>query len=364
MYKLNEIKTVEWEITNRCNASCPQCPRNNYGGKAVDSLVMHDITLKQAQSILPIDKMSSLETVYFCGTYGDPAVNRELVDICKWLKDKNIKIGIHTNGGIQKPNWWSNLAHILTKNDFVAFGIDGLEDTNHLYRIGVKWNTLIENVNSFIAAGGVAYWDYIVFKHNEHQVDKAEELSQIMGFTKFNFKKTSRFINKKHEIVELWPVLDKKNNLRYYLELPENKKYLNDQISLYQRLVKQHGSIENYAMNTCITCFFNSIKKIYIGADGYVFPCGWLHDRIYGIEAELHSDRKRLFELFDSAGGEKIVNLNYNTLERIVNDDWFPILEQSWTNASRLARCGIQCGESINPIGVQNENINYWNNNE
>lgn len=364
LYKLNEIKTVEWEITNRCNASCPQCPRNNYGGRVVDSLTLTDVTLDQAKNMLPLKQMLNLDTVYFCGTYGDPAVNRDLIKICSWLKSNNIKIGIHTNGGIQKPDWWSELASVLTDEDFVVFSIDGLADTNHLYRIGVNWNKLITNVKSFIAAGGIAHWDYIVFKHNEHQVDEAEELSQTMGFSKFNFKKTSRFINKKHEVVDLWPVLDKKDNLLYHLELPENKKYLNHQISLYKNLVEQYGSFENYTMNTNITCFHNSVKKIYIGADGYVFPCGWLHDRIYGIEAEAHPDHTRLLKLFSLAGGKEKVNLNYNTLENIVNTDWFPVLEKSWSESTRLSRCGTQCGEHFNPVGAQNENVTYWNNNE
>jgi hypothetical protein len=71
-----------------------------------------------------------------------------------------------------------------------------------------------------------------------------------------------------------------------------------------------------------------------------------------------------LFSLFDRAGGKERVNLNHNTLERIVNTDWFPVLEQSWTNNSRLSRCGTQCGEHFNPVGAQNENVKYWNNNE
>lgn len=364
MYKLNEIKTVEWEITNRCNASCPQCPRNNYGGRVVNSLKMQDVSLDKAKSILPLDQMTNLETVYFCGTYGDPAVNRELLDICKWLKQNNINVGIHTNGGIQNPQWWATLASILTKEDFVVFSIDGLEDTNHIYRIGVFWNKLISNVKSFIHAGGTAHWDFIVFKHNEHQVEEAEKIAYDLGFVKFNYKKTSRFINKKHEVVELWPVLDKKDNLLYNLELPTIEKYLNHQISLYQKLVDKFGSFENYTKNTCITCFHNSVKKIYIGADGYVFPCGWLHDRIYGIEAEAHSDHAKLFSLFELSGGKEKVNLNYNTLENIVNIDWFPVLEKSWKNSTRLSRCGTQCGEHFNPVGAQNENVNYWNNNE
>ena len=364
MYKLHEVKTVEWEITNRCNASCPQCPRNNYGGAVVDTLTMHDVTLEEAKRILPVDRMTSLETVYFCGTYGDPALNRELIDICAWLKEHNIKISIHTNGGMQKPDWWSRLANVLTEDDFVVFSVDGLEDTNHIYRVGVFWNKLIANIKSYITAGGVAHWDYIVFKHNEHQVETARAFANELGFAKFNYKKTGRFVNKKHEAVDTWPVLDRHGNKLYELELPTSEQYLNKQMHVYKKLAQEYGSFENYTMSTCITCFHEKIGKIYIGADGYVFPCGWLHDRLYGIEAEVHSDYKRLHHLFDVAGGTERVNLNHNSLENIINTDWFPVLEASWTNDKRLSRCGMKCGESFNIVGEQNENVKYWGTNE
>ena len=36
----------------------------------------------------------------------------------------------------------------------------------------------MENVNAFISAGGTAYWKFLIFKHNEHQVEEAKKLSE------------------------------------------------------------------------------------------------------------------------------------------------------------------------------------------
>ena len=67
-----------------------------------------------------------------------------------------------------------NLASIMRKPDKVIFAIDGLEDTNHLYRVNTNFNKIMENAKAFINAGGIARWDFIAFAHNEHQIEEAK----------------------------------------------------------------------------------------------------------------------------------------------------------------------------------------------
>ena len=52
----------------------------------------------------------------------------------------------------------------------VIFSLDGLEDTNHIYRVGVQFKKVMENTQAFINAGASAHWDMLVFKHNKHHV--------------------------------------------------------------------------------------------------------------------------------------------------------------------------------------------------
>jgi MoaA/NifB/PqqE/SkfB family radical SAM enzyme len=78
-------------------------------------------------------------------------------------------------------------------NDYVVFSIDGLEDTNHLYRRNVRWSKVIDNAKAFIDAGGNAHWDMLVFEHNKHQVDEAHQLAKDMGFNWFRAKVSRRF---------------------------------------------------------------------------------------------------------------------------------------------------------------------------
>ena len=51
----------------------------------------------------------------------------------------NIKIEMWTNGGARDTVFWKRMAQLKVH---VIFGIDGLEDTNHLYRKNAKWKSI------------------------------------------------------------------------------------------------------------------------------------------------------------------------------------------------------------------------------
>jgi MoaA/NifB/PqqE/SkfB family radical SAM enzyme len=350
-YSYSSIKSVEIEISTYCNAACPQCPRNNYGGKTINSLPLINWSLEQLQSVIEEPFIKQLDLIYFCGTYGDPLMNNQLTDMCSWLKqvNPNLKIGIHTNGGAGKKETFIELAKTT---DFIAFGLDGLEDTNHLYRRNTKWDIIMSNANAFINAGGYAIWDFIVFQHNQHQVEDARKLSNQLNFKEFNVKKTSRFFNKNHELVDYIDVLDNNGNKEYKLYPPTNE-YLN---TAYE-LVRQ-TDLNDYIKNTKITCYFAKHNQLYIGADGNVVPCGLLHDRLYGLEAEQNSDHTKILQMMNDVGGKKYTNVFHTSLESIVDGPWFDRLKHSWTH-DRLERCAIYCGESIRLLKDQNTDITY-----
>jgi MoaA/NifB/PqqE/SkfB family radical SAM enzyme len=349
-FTFSSIRNIELEISTYCNAACPQCPRNNYGGKTIENLPLINWKLEQLISVLDTDFVKQLELIYFCGTYGDPLMNPDLTKMCAWLMsvNPNLKIGIHTNGGVGSKKTYEELATLV---DFVAFGIDGLEDTNHLYRRNTNWHTIIKNAKTYIDAGGKAVWDFIVFKHNQHQVDQAQQLSISLGFSDFNIKKTGRFFNKNHQLVDKIDVLDYNGNKEYELKPPDNK-YLNTSYESIKKI-----DLLNYIKTTKIECYWMKNYKLYIGADGNVFPCGFLHDRLYGIEAENNSDHLKILNMMDSVD----TNVFKKSLKDIVDGEWFARIKRSWEN-DRLERCAIFCGDNINLLKDQNKQIMYKEN--
>lgn len=231
MYTLSDIKQIHLELTDKCNAGCPMCPRYlDYGSKLNPYLPLDEITLDQFKTWFPRRIISNILRVYACGNYGDPIMARDTLEIFKYIRYNSTECGIamHTNGSARSREWWTELATLMTDNirtDATIFSIDGLEDTNHLYRRGTDFNKIINNAKIFIDAGGLAKWDFIVFRHNEHQVEDARQIAKELGFIDFNVKKTTRWPMFDENGLGMHPVKDRTGQITHYLREPLNNSY-------------------------------------------------------------------------------------------------------------------------------------------
>ena len=175
---LAKINSFTFEPSTFCNLHCPQCPRYDTNGYLDKNLTQGHLSLDSMVKNFDLTKLPSLQNVIFEGDYGDPMMNPEIDQFVNFFKDIE-SIKLITNGSIRNKDYFANLA--THKNLQVTFSIDGLEDTNHIYRINSNWNKTIANAKSFINAGGNATWKYIIFKHNQHQVDEARQLASELG---------------------------------------------------------------------------------------------------------------------------------------------------------------------------------------
>lgn len=354
MFKFDELRTVHLEITNRCQASCPMCPRKFHGGVENPWLKIADWSFEDFVKIFDQETLNQLVTIYFCGNYGDPIMHDDLIRMCQYVKDNapHIDLRIHTNGGARSVAWWKNLRQAMPEKHVVIFGIDGLEDTNHLYRVGVNWKTLIRNAKTFIEAGGTAEWVYIRFKHNEHQESEAEQFSKELGFQRFTVKNTTRFIGD-----DKYSVLDKDGNVERYLEPPTNNEVVfitPDQIRNYKTVL----------MNSEINCYVKQNKEVYIDAHKHVFPCCWLASTPYNYrmpslpynEADHKTvirhiyDRilEQYYELVESLGGIENLYAIDRPIKEIINDERWQTVWNSYWNENKLITCARACGDMIN----------------
>ena len=235
MFNLDDVKILHLEPTTTCNAKCPQCLRTTT--EYVDS----DMTIEKAMELFPISFVQQLDKMFMCGVYGDPAAGQDTLKIFQYFKkhNPNITLGINTNGSIRNPDWWIELASLMTnKQDYAVFSIDGLEDTNHIYRQGVQWDKIIKNVSAFTNAGGNAQWEMIVFEYNQHQVEEALELAKELKFNTFRTKVSRRY--------DRFPI--------EYLKPPTG----------YNNVITTEGNID---------CFAMAENSIYVDAHGRFMPC-------------------------------------------------------------------------------------------
>ena len=357
IYDYADISTVHLEITAKCNASCPQCGRNKFGGPDNEFLPQTELTLADIQRIMPVSFVKQLKKLYMCGNYGDPIAANDTLEVYEWLREVNpdIKLGMHTNASARNPAWWARLGKLLNGQwDYVKFGIDGLSDTNHIYRRGTNWTKIIDNAAAFIDAGGKAHWEYIVFRHNEHQVEEARALAESMGFAQFRTKKTGRFFsNTKLEGKDSQEVWSRNGMVEYHLEKPLNPEYHNDSLIKEQALVDKFGSMQDYVDQTYIKCKVSEEKSLYISAEGLAFPCCWTANQLY-VWYWPHK-KSEMWTLIDNY--TKNVSALENTLESVINGNYFNKIADSWSKPSitdgKLRVCAKTCGSGFDQFASQ-----------
>ncbi len=362
LYHYDDVRIVHLELTHRCNAACPMCSRNVHGGALNPDMPLSELSLADIKAILLPDFIRQLKRIYACGNYGDPIVARDCVEVFRYLRDNgpDLNLCLHTNGSARRPPWWRELASIMKQGPhYLRFGIDGLEDTNHLYRRGTDWKTVIRSAEAFIEAGGRAEWDFLVFKHNEHQVESARKLAQEMGFAEFFVRKTGRFLSTgKLETSERFDVLDKKGRFEYWLEQPTNPEYLNPAFGNLEQVRQRYGEYQTYLDEVDIRCKVAGRKrKVYLSAQGYVLPCCWLG----AVFSEASTpERQQFAELINQYGGSSVLDARHNGLKAVIEGPLFQqAIPQSWNLDSiaegKLSICARTCGKDYDPLDHQRD---------
>lgn len=347
MFSFEQLRIVQVEITNRCQASCPMCLRNIHGGIDNPSLLLTDWDLDRFQKIFTEEVLTQLRLINFCGNFGDPIMNNSLIDMCQYASEKNpnISIVIHTNGSARTTDWWEKLAKVLPKEHKVIFALDGLRETHSIYRIGTSYDLIIKNAKAFIAAGGIAHWMFIKFKHNEHEIETARAISQELGFGAFVLKDSKRF-------GKSFPVLNKAGEIVYHIEPPSQSKIK----SVEFVHLKDYKQWKND-----VSCFSFNDKEVFIDANGYVMPCCLISSFLYAnYDVELYKKygviddtsitgiakevQLEVFSIIQELGGLNALDARVHSVKDIMNSNvWKTLMHTKWEEKSSSA-CKILCG--------------------
>jgi MoaA/NifB/PqqE/SkfB family radical SAM enzyme len=338
MFKFGDLKELQLEITNNCQARCPMCPRNINGGLENPLIKTEEWTLEDFKIIMNPKVLNQIECFHFCGNFGDPMMNDDVIDMCQYTADTNpnVFVQFHTNGGARKSEWWERLAKAMPKNHRVVFAIDGLEDTHSIYRIGTKYETVIANAQAFIKAGGIAEWAFIKFKHNEHQIEEIKQRSKDLGFAHLSIKNSFRFLTDTK-----FPVLNKNGSVDYFLETPSQTTI---------KLIDKE-TIKNWNMtvqSATVECRAEINKGIYIDAYKDFYACCYLGTVPFMyIQDDITKDMREKMVEQHHAMVAKLGEIN--TLKRSIEDilnssEYQEVWHDMWhTNKSHM--CVTICGK-------------------
>jgi len=233
------------EPSNICNLKCPIC-RTGIGKLSRKQGLMDLPTFRKA-----IDRIAGhTNTILLYGS-GEPFLNKDIYQMIKYVKSKNIYVQLCTNG--QEIN-----AEQLVESgsDEIGFAVGGGEQQAHqVYRVNSDLETLWKNVDNVISQRQKAgvnnpaiIIDLVVQKHNESQIEDVFKRAMDRGVDSINFTPTI-----------VWDVEQAKkfasNNSRY-------NRY--DQVMLNKGILRK-----NVSSNKCFYPWFGMI----IQWDGFISCC-------------------------------------------------------------------------------------------
>ena len=345
MIELKDIKIVHVEASSRCNSRCPMCSRFTADGFIQPGLNEVDLTSDIFYKLFTEDFTKQLNHVYFSGVYGDPCLNKSLPEFVHHLIDNGCNgVSIDTNGGYRGKDYWEKLADPKV---LVNFALDGVDDeTLGKYRIGVQFDKAFENLKSFVAAGGKAQWNFIVFRHNEHQVDTAKQIAESLG-VKFRIKITQKFRGRKNYKV----FIDGKQNDT--LEPPIHESYRHPNVGELDHHPVSVFKYKDYSKffhlnNNKINCKIQQREEIYLTSTGLLMPCCYL--ATYTHDSPGSSQFNSLYDLED-------FNLRKLSVEEILEN--FKPISSKWKNTieeGNLITCLHTCGTKINTTLYEGDN--------
>ena len=290
------------EPTSKCTLECPLCDRTWFY-ETFKKRNLHEINVDHIVKFIGVNAKISL-----CGNNGDPIYHSKFLELCKKFKDNNCSLHIHTNGSAKTKAWWNKLKNILTTDDCITFAIDGLEDTNHLYRKNAKWKSIMTAISTLKDRQFKMIWQFIPFKHNQHQILEAGNLSKELGFDEFKLTQSDRWLGKK--------------------DLMPDREFTDNHYETQQEVLIN----PEYSLELKPKCLKNDLpsESLYVDAEGDFYPCCWIGTYRYK---------------YKSIFSPKSFNIKDNTLNQILENnsvkDFFNSTKQ-FTSAHEC--CKIQCG--------------------
>jgi len=337
-FSINNITKFDVEITNKCNARCPGCIRTVDGD--THPFLKQNITewsLEEFSNIFPKELVSGKEFI-FGGTVDDPFMNKNIVTITKYILDNGGMIEMHTNTGANTKETFAEMGKMSSESQrlLVIFSVDGYRDTNHLYRVNVNWNKVVENMTAYATAKGLCKWEYLVFDHNYDDIDNAKKLAEQLGikfvlrqnvrnnrswFSKSKTKEEGKIVTKEFEV----KTTDK-------FEHPETAgvtKY-NDKFEV----TKEEGK--------SISCKLYHDKTVFVDWNYKVWPCCWF--------ATENFEQHEYFHMLIDQFGEDWNSLKHHSWDEILGHKYYSrLLHESWNGQQSdyyNPTCFKQCGDN------------------
>lgn len=291
--------SISFEPTTSCNLRCPECPSGLREFTRPTGMLKKDFF---RETIDDIYKDILYLIFYF---QGEPYLNRDFLEMVKYASAKGIYTATSTN------------AHYLTDEvakktvesglDRLIISIDGTtQEVYKQYRRGgnvekviqgarniVKWKKELKSKTPFV------FFQFLVVKPNEHQVEDIKKLAAEVGVDEVRFK-TAQVYDYENDPNQLIP--------------------LNEKFSRYKKNKEGKQEAKNKLANHCWKLWHANV----ITWDGMVVPC-----------------------CFDKDASHRLGNLKNQSFKQIWhNDNYKQFRKELMTSRKNIDICA-NCSEGV-----------------
>jgi MoaA/NifB/PqqE/SkfB family radical SAM enzyme len=256
------MNSLHIELTNRCILACPACPRTEWANLLKRPVTKQDLNYLLLDNFLNCVAGKNINHFLLCGDYGDPIYYPQLIEFLTHFRSSK-KFTIVTNGSRQSNEFWQKLSSILTEEDNIVFSIDGLEDTNHLYRKNSHWPSIMQGLDIMSAGPANIIWQTIVFRFNQSNINEIKDFAESKN-AKFKYSTTHRFGD--DSLVPTTSLVD------------------------VSQLYRGHYETQNIEIEP--KCSQIDVIPT-VGADGIYYPCDWLRNPNTFYKSQLWKQKDR-----------------------------------------------------------------------
>jgi MoaA/NifB/PqqE/SkfB family radical SAM enzyme len=218
-----------------------------------------------------LDKLPNINIAIIEGNYSEPTLYPHLPELIKYLKSRNIRLRLSTNGDTKNLDYWKKLGSLVTSNDVVRFSVDGSnQEIYGKYRVGGNLQRVLENHRALRENSEVVtVCQNIVFDYNLSDRENMKKLFFDHGFTYLSFLKCY-ITDVPHPVYKAVPEIEK------YYEVQRRCLTALDELSL---------RCDSYVRN-----------EIYVNHKGQVFLCGTLEEAaVYDDKPFITDDLEKIF---------------------------------------------------------------------
>jgi len=174
------------EPTLFCNLQCPACPTGLRLG------LRPTVSIDEEFFRSTIDEIGDYLFQLYMYNWGEPLLHKHTPEMIRYAKEKDIKIVLSTNLSIKLTDEYIDRL-VLSGLDTMIISLDGVtQESYSRYRKNGKLSLVRENVGRLRAAKqrlGVntpkLVWQFLVFRHNEHEIEQARAIYKEWGADEF-----------------------------------------------------------------------------------------------------------------------------------------------------------------------------------